>query len=195
MKRLPSSAFANLLSLGVLALVAPSLAPAQSAPAAVAVAAPAASPAEGADVVNYSKLIPFLPKAPAGWTAEPSEGSTTDSAGFKLTTVGCNYNKGEGESASTAAINIIDCSSNRQFMDATTAGWSLTQETTEGYTKTIKLDEFPGFETYDNASKTGSIWVMVAKRFFVHIDLTNEPSAELQKWARSIDLKKLGQVK
>src|SRR4029077_7987922 len=30
------------------------------------------------NVVDYSKLLPLLPDAPAGWTAEKAEGSTTD---------------------------------------------------------------------------------------------------------------------
>lgn len=146
------------------------------------------------EVVEASKLISFLPKPATGWTSEPSEGSTTDSVGFRLTSVGCNYAKGEGETVPTAVVNIIDCS-NQQFLDATTAGWRFSQETAEGYTKTIKVDEHPGFETFDKASKTGSIWVMVAKRFFLHIDLTNQEPAELQKWVRNVDLKKLSLLK
>jgi hypothetical protein len=35
------------------------------------------------NVVDYSKLIPLLPDAPAGWTADKPEGSTTDVGGFK----------------------------------------------------------------------------------------------------------------
>jgi len=178
MKRLPifSAAFALLLGLSALILVAP-------------VALQADEP------VNFSKLIPFLPKAPEGWTSETPDGSTTESGQFKLTTVGCNYSKGEGDAAATAAVNIIDSSNNQQFMDSTTAGWSFSQETPDGYTKSLKIDEFPGFETYDKGSKTGSIWVIVAKRFLIHIDLTNQEPAELQKWLRGMDLKKLAALK
>ena len=144
---------------------------------------------------QFTKLTPFLPKAPAGWTAELPDGSTTDSGAFKLSTVGCNYAKGTGDEASTAAVSIIDSSSNQQFFDATTSGWSFSQETSDGYTKSVKIDDFPGFETFDKASKIGSIWVVVAKRFFIHIDLTNQDSAELQKWVRGIDLKKMALLK
>jgi len=177
MKRLPifPAAFALLLGLLVLAIATTTL--------------------RADEPVHFSKLMPFLPKAPTGWTSETPDGSTTESGQFKLTTVGCNYSKGEGDSSATAAVNIIDSSNNQQFMDSTTAGWSFSQETPEGYTKSVKVDEFSGFETYDKASKTGSIWLVVAKRFFIHIDLTNQEPAELQKWIRSVDLKKLAVLK
>ena len=185
MKRLPILLVAILAFLTLFLVCLPC--PCDAAPAAPAIPA-------SAEVVEFSKLIPLLPKTPEGWTAEPAEGSTTDSGGSKLTSVGCNYTKGEGDTASTAVVNIID-SSDRQFLDATTAGWNISQETTEGYTKSIKIDENPGFETFDKAGKSGSIWVMVAKRFILHIDLTNLPPEDLQKWARSVDLKKLTQLK
>src|SRR5204862_7851395 len=48
------------------------------------------------NVVEFSKLLPLLPEAPTGWTADKPQGSTTDAGGFKLTNVHRDYRKGGG---------------------------------------------------------------------------------------------------
>src|SRR5947208_12813280 len=64
------------------------------------------------DVADPAKLIPILPEAPAGWTAEKAEGSSDDVGGFKITNVHRDYRKGEGLDAPTAAISILDSVAN-----------------------------------------------------------------------------------
>jgi hypothetical protein len=145
--------------------------------------------------VHFSKLIPLLPAAPSGWTARDPEGSTMDAAGFKMTTVERAYAKGEAENAPSVSVNIIDCASNKQFHDATTAMWSFSQESTEGYMRSVGMDGNPGFETYDKNNRSGQLWVVVGQRFFVHIETTNLDPAELQAWMKWIDLKKLAALK
>src|SRR4029453_12147428 len=56
------------------------------------------------DAVDYQKLLPILPEAPSGWTADKPEGSTEDVGGFKITNVHRDYRKGEGEKAPSTAI-------------------------------------------------------------------------------------------
>src|SRR5437660_7673105 len=60
------------------------------------------------DVVDPAKLIPILPEAPAGWTAEKAEGSSDDVGGFKITNVHRDYHKGEEGDALRAANSILD---------------------------------------------------------------------------------------
>lgn len=147
------------------------------------------------EAVHFSKIIPLLPLPPAGWKAPDPDGSTMDMGGFKMTTVGRTYTKGEGDDAPTASLNIIDYANNQQFYEATTAAWNLSQETTTGYMKSVKLGDYPGFETYDKEGKSGQLWVVVARRFFVHVETTNLDPAELQIWMKKIDLKKLAALK
>jgi len=64
------------------------------------------------NVVDYTKLLPLLPEAPAGWTADKPNGSTTDVGGFKLTNVHRDYRKGEGDNVPTTAISILDSAAN-----------------------------------------------------------------------------------
>src|SRR5437588_7480902 len=147
------------------------------------------------DVVDPAKLIPILPEAPAGWTAEKAEGSSDDVGGFKITNVHRDYRKGEGANAPTAAINILDSVASPDYVEVATAGWDKNSETPEGYAKPVTIDGNPGREDYDKEQKVASLWVMVAKRYFVTIELQNQEPKELQEWIKRVDLKKLAEIK
>lgn len=183
------------------------------------------------DVVDYQKLIPILPKAPEGWTADDPEGSTEDVGGFRITNVHRDYRKGEGDKAPTAAISILDSVSNPDYVTATSASWNRNTETPDGYSKSVTIDGHPGFEAFDSPRELKSLqderqklvaagskdpaalaavdrriheaelnmhstlWVMIANRYFVQIELTGEHPPKLQEWIKRIDLKKLAAIK
>jgi hypothetical protein len=147
------------------------------------------------DAVDYKKLIPILPEAPSGWTADKPEGSTEEVGGFKITNVHRDYRKGEGANAPTASISILDSVANPDYVTATTAAWNQTSDTAEGYSKPVTIDGNPGFEAYENEQKHGSLWVMVAKRYFVEIELQKQDAKELEEWIKRVDLKKLAEIK
>src|ERR1700719_2883108 len=147
------------------------------------------------DVVDPTKLIPILPEAPTGWTAEKAEGSSDDVGGFKITNVHRDYRKGDAAGAPTAAISILDSVANPDYVEATTGAWNQANETAEGYGKPVTIDGNPGREDYDKERKQASLWVMVAKRYFVQIELQNQDPKELQEWIKRVDLKKLAEIK
>jgi hypothetical protein len=147
------------------------------------------------DVADPAKLIPILPEAPAGWTAEKAEGSSDDVGGFKITNVHRDYHKGEGTDAPTAAISILDSVASPDYVEATSGAWKQTSETPEGYSKPVTIDGNAGFEAYEKDQKHASLWVMVAKRYFVQIELQNQDPKALQEWIKRVDLKKLAEIK
>lgn len=147
------------------------------------------------DVVDYQKLLPVLPDGPNGWKADDREGSTEDVGGFRLTNVHRDYRKGEGDKAPTVAISILDSVSNPDYVTSTTANWNHNSETPEGYSKAVTIDGHPGFEAYEKDQKHGSLWVMVANRYFVQVEVQNQEPKELQEWVKRIDLKKLSGIK
>src|SRR3954452_15983025 len=173
----------NVLSI-ILFISVVMLAPAQAPP-----------PPDAPEIVDYHKLLPLLPDAPAGWTADEPEGSTSEVGGFTLTNVHRDFKKGSGNNAPTAAISILDSAANPEYATATTAAWNYNSETLEGYSKSITVDGNPGFEAYETERKHGSIWVMVAKRYFVQVELTGSDPKELQLWMKRLDLKKLAEIK
>jgi len=147
------------------------------------------------DAVDYEKLLPILPDAPQGWTADKPEGSTEDVGGFRLTNVHRDYRKSEGDNVPTAAISILDSVANPDYVSATTAAWNNNSETSEGYSKSVTIDGNPGFEAFEKESKHATLWVMIANRYFLQIELQNQDPKELQQWAKRVDLKKLAATK
>jgi hypothetical protein len=147
------------------------------------------------EAVDYQKLLPILPEPQSGWTADKPEGSTEDVGGFKITNVHRDYRKGEGEKAPTAAISVLDSVANPDYVSATTEAWKSNSDTNEGYAKSVSIDGNPGFETFEKDTKHAALWVMVANRYFVQVELQNQDPAELQGWIKRVDLKKLAAIK
>src|SRR5438876_44002 len=102
------------------------------------------------EVVAPAKLFPLLPEAPAGWTADKPEGTTDDAGGVKITSVHRDYKKGTADNAPTTSISILDSAANPDYVSATTAAWNSSTSNPEGYTKAFKVEDMPGFETFEN---------------------------------------------
>ena len=147
------------------------------------------------DAVNYQKLLPILPEPPQGWGADKAEGSTEDVGGFRITNVHRDYHKGEGDKVPTAAISILDSVANPDYVNATTAAWNSNNESSEGYGKSVTIDGNPGFEAFEKDTKHSTLWVMIANRYFVQIELQDQDPKELQEWVKRVDLKKLAAIK
>src|SRR6266542_68383 len=147
------------------------------------------------DAVDYQKLLPILPDPPQGWVADKGEGSTEDVGGFRITNVHRDYHKGEGDKVPTAAISILDSVANPDYVAATTAAWNSNSESSEGYSKSVTIDGHPGFEAFEKDTKHATLWVMIANRYFLQIELQNQEPSELQGWVKRVDLKKLAETK
>jgi hypothetical protein len=147
------------------------------------------------DAVDYQKLLPILPDPPQGWVADKPEGSTEDVGGFRITNVHRDYHKGEGDKVPTAAISILDLVANPDHVSAITAAWNNNSETSEGYSKSVTVDGNPGFEAYEKEGKHATLWVMIANRYSLQIELQQQDPKELQEWVKRVDLKKLADIK
>ena len=147
------------------------------------------------DVVDFKLLLPLLPEPPAGWKADPPEGSTEDLGEMKLTNVHRDYQKDQTGDAPTTAISILDSAANPEYVESTTSAWDADTSDVEGYTKKLNIDGMPGFEAFENEGKHGSLWLLVAKRYFLQIETSGQDPKELQEWLKRIDLKKLATIK
>ena len=148
-----------------------------------------------APVVDFKKLLPVLPEPPAGWSADPAEGSTDDLGDTQITTVHRDYSKGDGDNVPTTSVSILDSVASPEYLESTIAAWNSNTTDADGYTKSLTIEEMPGFETFENDGKHGSLWLVVAKRYILQIETTAQDPAELQAWLKRVDLKKLGEAK
>ena len=144
-----------------------------------------------AHVVDFKKLLPLLPEAPSGWTAEKPEGQTDEG----LTNVHRDYKKGEGDNAPIASISIMDSASSPESIASSIEGWKINTETADGYTKPVTIDGNPGSESYEKDQKHAALRVLIGQRYYVSIELQNEDPKELQEWIKRVDLKKLAEIK
>src|SRR6201997_887236 len=182
MARVCSPARVGVFALGLFAVFALGAARAQNEPILVP------------EAVDYQKLLPILPEPLPGWTADKPEGSTEDVGGFKITNLHRDYRKGEGEKAPSAAISILDSVANPDYVSATTEAWKSNSDPSEGYAKSVNIDENPAFETFEKATKHAALWVMIANRYFVQVELQSQDPGQLQEWIKRVDLKKLAAI-
>ena len=146
-------------------------------------------------VVAFEKLITFLPEPPAGWTAEKPSGSTNDIEVFKLSTASRTYQKGDDDDTPVTTVTILDAGGHQGYFDITTKAWQTDSQTPEGYDKAVEIDGMRGFEHSNIAAKSSSLSIVVGKRYFIQIDVTNQDPRELREWLKKIDLKKLAELK
>jgi hypothetical protein len=154
-----------------------------------------AARAVGGSVVDYKLLLPVLPEPPQGWKADEAEGSSDDLGDAQISSVHRDYSKDILGDAPTTSISILDSVARPEYVEATTAGWKLNETTAEGYTKAVTIDGNPGFETYENEDKHGTLWLLVAKRYFLQIETMGQDPNGLQEWLKRVDLKKLAAIK
>lgn len=152
-------------------------------------------PIPAADVVDYTKLLPILPQPPEGWKADEAEGSTDDLGDSQISTVHRDYSKGDAADSPTTSISILDSVAAPEYVELTTAGWTRSETTPEGYTKSVTIEGMPGFETFENDGKHGTLWLLVAKRYFLQIETMGQEPSALQDWLKRIDLKQLAAIK
>lgn len=149
-----------------------------------ALAAEQAAPGEA---VHFTKLISFLPDAPAGWRGEEPFGMMQSYEGGSWSTAARSYQKLGGEEDVTAEVMITDYA----FY---TTGWSgawnrfSAFESTDAYVKAVTIDGFPAWEVYTKDTNTYGLYVGINDRFLVFVT-TNSDKNMLYKLADSIDLK------
>ncbi len=152
-------------------------------------------PIAAGEVVDFNKLLPILPAPPNEWKAEEPEGSTDDLGEAQISSVHRDYSKGQGNDAPTTSISLLDSVASPDYVEMTTTGWKNSETTAEGYSKPITIDGLPGFEAFENDGKHGTLWLLVAKRYFLQIETTAQDPKELQEWLKRVDLKKLAALK
>jgi hypothetical protein len=129
----------------------------------------------------------------AGWEKGKLTGERmTSPVNYSVAKV--SYSKGDAridEEISDSAFNQMLLVPFSMFL---TTGYE--KETEDGYEKSAKVGEYPGFEKWNKASKSGELTAIVNKRFIVQVNgrEISDPKV-LQDAMASIDLKKLASLK
>jgi hypothetical protein len=159
--------------------------------------------AKAPKAVNYKTLQSILPTlALAGFKRMPVTGSTDSAFGMSMSSASVIYEKGSDDNLQTVEVIIEDNPATMNYggMDmsemATTMMEQFEAESDAGYSKSVKIQGFPGTERVEKSeSPTAEIVVLVAKRFTVKLTASGLSDATLlQKLVNSMDLEKLAKA-
>jgi hypothetical protein len=142
--------------------------------------------------VDYEQLKAFLPDL-NGWTKDTTKGSQATSP-IAYSKVETTYANG----ASSIDMDITDTALSQIFLAPLSmfmaAGYQ--EKSDDGYKKAISVGGSPGFEEWDNNSKTAEVTLIVANRFVVHAKGEGVESTDpVKKAVQTIDLSKLASLK
>ncbi len=130
------------------------------------------------DPVHFSDLVDWLPNAPGGWTREDPEGSTTSMGEFRISQAETTYRRGD----SRIDLSLIDSAYNPALYAPFLLAASFSQESTSSYDKGVTFGSHPGRESFTYTTQSGSLAVLVERRFILEIKGSGIEANELRQW-------------
>jgi hypothetical protein len=144
-----------------------------------------------ANPVSVRDLLALLP-APAGWEREKPTGERPTTP-VNFADVMVRLMKGDA----TVTAKITDTALNPVLVApyASSLAGADDRKTSSGYEKAIRVGDSPAFEKWDAATKSGTVTVVVNKRFIVEIDGSSiDDPKVLHEILEKIDLRKLADL-
>ena len=118
------------------------------------------------DPVSFRELQTVMPEVP-GWEKEKPTGERM-SAPFSYSQASVTYRKGDAE----IEQKIMDSGFNQllftPFSMFMASGYE--KETQDGFERSVKIADNPGWEKWDSGSKNGELSIVVNKRFLVQLE-------------------------
>ncbi|CAG1022808.1 hypothetical protein DOJK_01913 [Patescibacteria group bacterium] len=137
---------------------------------------------------SYDELKPLLIDI-TDWQGANAEGTSMDSNGMKMIIANRNYKHGDTQNFDVQVGLMPSAASSAMQMN-------MNMETDEIIINTSTIDDFPIYQNYDKAPKSGSILVMLAKGneqnsvMFI-MSYTGISNQEALKIAKQFDWKKM----
>ncbi|MEN9206243.1 MAG: hypothetical protein Q6K70_10605 [Thermostichales cyanobacterium DRC_bins_46] len=143
--------------------------------------------AEPITPVAFGDLVAWLPAPPSGWEADEPTGSSTTMGEWSVSQAERRYTQGE----MTIRISVMDSTANPSLMLPITMASAFKQESTTGFERGITLGSHVGVEKYDRPSQSGSLMVLVNRRFVVDIQGQGIGETQLREWWDRLDIEGL----
>jgi len=139
--------------------------------------------------VPFATLIPFLPGAPAGWTAEEPSGASLVVEDGQWTFASREYTKGDA----VAAVLIQDSA---YYDVGYWESWDsfVSFETTEGYYRSGTVGGHPSWEFFSKPATYGT-WIGVNERFMVYVSVEDGSKQDLDAFVNAVDYGRLANLK
>jgi hypothetical protein len=118
------------------------------------------------DPVSFRELQTVMPDVP-GWEKDKPTGERMTSP-FSYSQATVTYHKGDAE----IEQKIVDSGFNQllfaPFSMMMAADYE--KETQDGFERSVKIGDFPGWEKWDSGTKNGELSLVVNKRFLVQLE-------------------------
>lgn len=141
------------------------------------------------ELVDFQKLKDLLPSRLGWFVRKEHKGQRAGVAGFGASSAEAKYVNGQ----QTMEVSMADLGPMAGLVGAI-AVWANVEmdNTTEtGYERTTTVQGYKAMETFDRASKTGELNILVGDRFMVHLQGENIKEGTLKDAAEKLALKKL----
>ncbi|MBK7475721.1 MAG: hypothetical protein IPI11_06805 [Haliscomenobacter sp.] len=141
------------------------------------------------ELVDFQKLKDLLPSRLGWFVRKEHKGQRAGVAGFGASSAEAKYVSGQ----QTMEVSMADLGPMAGLVGAI-AVWANVEmdNTTEtGYERTITVQGYKAMETFDRASKTGELNILVGDRFMVHLQGEQIKERTLSDAAEKLALKKL----
>lgn len=146
---------------------------------------PVTTPEPGAvQAVSYTQLVPFLPDAPAGWTAGEPDGATLTMHDWSWATAERDY-RNVANPNQRADIVIVDSA---YYAVGGFEAWGhfMTMETPYGYYRSGTVAGFPAWEVHEDPSYYAK-WIGINERFMVVVTIEDGTKADLDRFVNAVD--------
>ncbi|MBS1818713.1 MAG: hypothetical protein JSU08_12340 [Acidobacteria bacterium] len=149
--------------------------------------------AKPVDPVSFRDLQGIMPESVGGWERGKPTGEKM-TAPFAYSQASVTYKKGDAE----IEQKIMDSGFNQllfaPFSMMMAAGYE--KETEDGFERSVKVNDNPGWEKWDKGTRNGELSVVVAKRFLVQLEGRGIDDVKtLRTVLDQTDLKKLASLK
>jgi len=142
--------------------------------------------------VDFSLLQPFLPDVP-GWTRGTPIGQTI-TTGVTYSKVNVDYVKGE----SVIRLEICDSGFNRLLLAPLSPmlAPSYSERNRNWQKRFVKIQDTPGFESWDEDAKEAEVTMVAGGRFIVYARGTNMPDlTPVKSLVQAMNLSQLSSLK
>jgi hypothetical protein len=151
-----------------------------------------ASGVKSADPVSFRDLMALFPDLDGWEKAKPTGERMSSPVSFSTAEV--RYTKGDA----SLELKMVDSGFNQLLLTPyamfLTAGYE--KETADGYEKSTKVNDQPGWEKWNSESKNGELNALVGKRFLLTIEGNGIADTKvLHEVAGKIDMGKLASLK
>ncbi len=148
------------------------------------------------EVVDFRELKALLPEVLGDLKRADARGEKTGAMGFTVSKAEADYNS--EDYSKSINIEISDTSGATGFAGIASWGWAMTdidREDDTGYEKTINYKGNKALERYNNQDRSGSIEIMIARRFMMSVNGNGVSMDEIKNAADKIDIGKLEAMK